>query len=364
MKQYADGAKVNHIDNSISFSDPFDYSKFLEHWKTDLESRLSESLPELDDGAKAAFVAACSAVESADIVRKNAEKLRDAISNQKPVNEEELNLAKETVALTDKALQDAMEACEKVAVNTILDRGLKNIIDDPNWDDTDLVTYTVLCQGGVKPLAQWCELGEDEAQELISAIQNTELMRTFLESGGPRNGKYGKAVQLYNRIQPEDPVLKRLALAISLELADPYPLFRNDKEFTDAYSRYVHYEQAYLLGELDPLFPQFNIFELRNVVNSDATDDELSWGRRCLLNYRPDLVDAKDPQWQYCKLVRTDVGYNRPDWYKSPRSYDQILSGGGQCGPRAWFGRFICKAFGIPTWGVRQVSIVEYRKRI
>jgi hypothetical protein len=25
-----------------------------------------------------------------------------------------------------------------------------------------------------------------------------------------------------------------------------------------------------------------------------------------------------------------------------------------QCGPRAWFGRFICKAFGIPTWGVRQ----------
>jgi hypothetical protein len=25
-----------------------------------------------------------------------------------------------------------------------------------------------------------------------------------------------------------------------------------------------------------------------------------------------------------------------------------------QCGPRAWYGRFICKAFGIPTWGVRQ----------
>mmetsp|Transcript_42437 Transcript_42437/g.99638 ORF Transcript_42437/g.99638 Transcript_42437/m.99638 type:complete len:312 (-) Transcript_42437:303-1238(-) len=24
------------------------------------------------------------------------------------------------------------------------------------------------------------------------------------------------------------------------------------------------------------------------------------------------------------------------------------------CGPRAWFGRFVCKSFGIPTWGVRQ----------
>ena len=28
--------------------------------------------------------------------------------------------------------------------------------------------------------------------------------------------------------------------------------------------------------------------------------------------------------------------------------------GGGKCGPRAWFGRFICKTFGIPTWGARQ----------
>jgi hypothetical protein len=25
-----------------------------------------------------------------------------------------------------------------------------------------------------------------------------------------------------------------------------------------------------------------------------------------------------------------------------------------KCGPRAWYGRFICKAFGIPTWGVKQ----------
>jgi hypothetical protein len=363
MKASAVEAKDKHIESSIIFSDPFDYSKFFEQWKTDLENHLSQSLPELDDGAKVAFVAECSAVESADVVRKNAEKLRDAIYNQKPVDEEEINLANQTVELARKAFQDAMDACEKVAVDTILDRGLDNVINDPNWDDTDLVTYTVICQGGVKPLAQWCEHGEVEAQELISAIQDTALMRTFLESGGPRKGKYGKAVQLYNSIQPEDPVLKRLALAVSLELADPYPLFRNEKEHTDAFSRYVHYEQAYLLGELDPLFSQFNIFELRNVVNSDATDDELSWGRRCLLNYRPDLVDSKDPQWQYCKLVRTDVSYNRPDWYKSPRSYDQILSGGGQCGPRAWFGRFICKAFGIPTWGARQVSHVEISRK-
>lgn len=34
--------------------------------------------------------------------------------------------------------------------------------------------------------------------------------------------------------------------------------------------------------------------------------------------------------------------------------HGRLNPGGGKCGPRAWFGRFICKAFGIPTWGARQ----------
>lgn len=44
-----------------------------------------------------------------------------------------------------------------------------------------------------------------------------------------------------------------------------------------------------------------------------------------------------------------------PEWKTGcPRTYQQMISGGGKCGPRAWFGRFVCKSFGIPTWGVRQ----------
>jgi len=31
-----------------------------------------------------------------------------------------------------------------------------------------------------------------------------------------------------------------------------------------------------------------------------------------------------------------------------------IPKGGGECGPRAWMGRFICRAFGIPVWGIKQ----------
>jgi hypothetical protein len=34
--------------------------------------------------------------------------------------------------------------------------------------------------------------------------------------------------------------------------------------------------------------------------------------------------------------------------------YGVFFVGGGECGPRAWMGRFICRAFGIPVWGVRE----------
>lgn len=45
------------------------------------------------------------------------------------------------------------------------------------------------------------------------------------------------------------------------------------------------------------------------------------------------------------------------------RTYRKLLSGGGKCGPRAWMGRFLCKSFGVPTFGCRQpghAALVRY----
>jgi hypothetical protein len=168
-------------------------------------------------------------------------------------------------------------------------------------------------------------------------LRNGPWMRQFLEAGGPRNGKYGPALEIYAQIQFEStktthPVLSRLALAVALELADPHPLFMEQGAMTNALQRYQHYQQAYLTGDLDPAFGQFTVWELRHAINSDATEDELAWGRASLQAYRPDLALIADnnEQWRYCYLVKSDVTYAKPDWYKSPRSYDQILSGGGK----------------------------------
>jgi hypothetical protein len=48
----------------------------------------------------------------------------------------------------------------------------------------------------------------------------------------------------------------------------------------------------------------------------------------------------------------TKINYHHPEHGFS--NYKELLSAGGVCGARAWFGRFIAKCFGMPTWGVRQ----------
>ncbi len=212
---------------------------------------------------------------------------------------------------------------------------------------------------------------------IYNLLQDSALMKEILLADGPKGQKYAYFLKLYHQIcttsrhtkygkaffnnsehNPENTkefnIFDRLALAVALEHADPMKIF-DTNETIDPISRYIHYEKAYLKGELDPAFSMLSTWELRMVVNNDASDDEIQWCRDMLRNYRPDhILDRKD-EWRYCMIVRSDVEYKRPVWKKGcPRTYKQMISGGGMCGPRAWFGRYACKSFGIPTWGVRQ----------
>jgi hypothetical protein len=76
-----------------------------------------------------------------------------------------------------------------------------------------------------------------------------------------------------------------------------------------------------------------------------------------LRNYRPDHIYNPDYGWRYSASVRTDVRYgsqNVKDDLPTLHKYQNIIKDGGVCGRRAFFGRFILKSFGIPTWGVTQ----------
>ena len=116
---------------------------------------------------------------------------------------------------------------------------------------------------------------------------------------------------------------------MALELADPLPVFHQDNRMVDPIQRYLHYEQAWMFGELDPVFATvFGVWELRMVVNSVAPDEQLGWGRQMLQNYRPDLMELNDRS-RYCRIVRTDVAYTgHPNWDPTrPLDFPQILSG-------------------------------------
>lgn len=198
--------------------------------------------------------------------------------------------------------------------------------------------------------------------------KDLKLIQEFIHAGEPKNGNYSNALNIYNTIVQSNPkassgvssnnIFHRLAIAVALEFDQPVHIFDNKLSFIDPVQRYKHYEEAFCNGELDQYFPTLSTWELRMVVNNDAHDDEIQWCRRMLRNYRPDHIllghDRNSYQWKYCKIVKTDVRYKVPEWKQYPKTYKQLLSGGGKCGPRAWFGRFVCKSFGIPTWGVRQ----------
>jgi hypothetical protein len=326
------------------------YLDYFTRWCATLRESLEQSLPQWDltESSKAAFVAACRSIQSVTTVLDTVTKLRDELQQAAPpVSDEILAAANQAVSDATAAVQQVWNASQEVAVATLesLAQFVPNENDHDLYNDADLVTYTVLTEATPQGLADWCTANPLRAAQLLDALHNVDLMRQFLYAGGARNGHYGRAVEVYQTLQNKNSrsicctsstasaqaVLDQLALAVALELADPYPLF-NELGVTDAIQRYIHYQQSFLLGELDDAVQQFNAWQWRHVVNSDATEDELSWGRASLLAYRPDLalVNHDDTKWQYCFIVRSDVDYKDPDFYKSPKSYDQILSGGGK----------------------------------
>ena len=234
--------------------------------------------------------------------------------------------------------------------------------------DPKLVKGAVLAHATPYGLAAFAQQGAEQKDLVEKLLADTGLMKQMLEAGGAEFGKYGQAMQIYTAIQKASPkakdgIFQRLALAVSLEFAagikQSNPEAQTDAPvFVDPVKRYLHYEKAYLDGELDPAFKNFSAWEYRLVVGCDAPDQILTWGREALRNYRPDHVTNPNYGWRYSAAVKTEVPYTPGDAGKndlpSLQNYQNIAKNAGVCGRRAFFGRFILRSFGIPVWGVTQ----------
>jgi len=232
--------------------------------------------------------------------------------------------------------------------------------------DSKLMKAAIIRNATPRGLAEFAQQGEAEEKLLEQLFADENLMRQMLSSGGANGGEYGEAMQVYRAIleksekaRQEGTIFQRLALGTALhqpwlegkEKGGVHGIVLTDHQNPDGQvARYLHFEKAYLDGELDPQFMDFNTWECRFITNDPYTNEEATWVRSMLRNFRPDHITNPDQKWRYTRVVKSDLPYTstkHDDSLGLPQQ--QALALGGICGRRAFFGRFVARAFGIPA---------------
>lgn len=318
--------------------------------------------------AEAALKKATTAAERETAKKDLAKFQADKEAGIKALKERQEALDKATIDQPKlaQASQAALAALARAQTNELM--AAKAILTDldpilaNDKLDAKLVRCAVLANATPRGLAEFAQQGKEQESLVEKLLANEAMMKQMLEAGGPRDGKYGQAVMIYAAIRKaslrsNEGILHRLALGTALQHAVPVAQ-RNAEGKKDAptvvdpVKRYLHYEKAYLDGELDPAFKNMTAWECRMIVNCDAPDHVLAWGREMLRNYRPDHILNPDYGWRYSGIVRTDVAYRHSQEYKDTDSlefFQNVIKNGGVCGRRAFFGRFILQSFGIPS---------------
>ena len=231
--------------------------------------------------------------------------------------------------------------------------------------DAKLMKVVILRHGTPAGLAEFAQQSDKHKALIDNLLADDVLMKQVLLAGGANGGEYGEAMQVYQLIlgasekAREPGILQNLALGTALQ--QPWlegkdkgsvngPVFPDSTAPGGQVARYMHYEAAYLNKELDPAFKDFTAWECKYITNDPYTNEELTWVREMMRNFRPDHLTNPDHSWRYVRMVKTDFPYcsTRHDpTLGLPQQ--EALALGGICGRRAFFGRFVTRAFGIPA---------------
>lgn len=325
-------------------------------WITEAEKKLknAEALPESDPKKAKAVEQATKNLEN---LNKNLIKLPNDVAKAKAAFD---HAAAEQASLMKSAeLANQSSAKVNAEIKKLLDSfGLDSILSNDQLD-AKLIKFIVLKEGQPRFLAQYAQQSPEKKKRLDDLLADTALMREMLLADGANWGKYGEAMDVYHAIQKTSPktndgVLRRLALAMCLEHAIPMPTRPRDGATVtiDPVKRYLRMEKAYLAGEYEPNFKDFTTWELRMVCDGDEPDEAYDWAREMMRTYRPDLIARDFNDLRYTQVVDAEIQYTSafvPEDKPELLFMQNVLANGGICGRRAFFGRFVLKAFGIPA---------------
>lgn len=319
--------------------------KFLEEYSKQLETlraEVIEALPAVDEAKKARFIE----------LRTKWNEIPRASDDTKPAEKKAIDQMTEQIQIESLSLGNELVA------------GLSSVLASDKHD-SKLMRIAILNHGTPRGLAEFAQQGADKKKLLDQLFDDEELMRQILEAGGANGGEYGEMMEVYTailekseRARERGTIFQRLALGMAIQMP-----WLNDRERGGVYGivysansnieqvpRYLHYEKAYLDGELDPAFPEFNTWECRYIANDPYSNEDLAWFRQMLRIYRPDHITTDDYKWRYIRIVKSDVPYCSPTNDPSLGTPgQQHIALGGICGRRAFYGRFSTRAFGIPS---------------
>ncbi len=315
-------------------------------------------------------------LESEDAFNAHIKKQQEQLAGQ---------IEQATVAVKDaeaklpeaiKAAEAAKQANEKAMTTTwsAMDAmGMNGILGSDKLDGK-LAQYTIIQHATPFGLAQFAEKSPANEKLIQELFSNQTLMIQMLVADGPVGGKYGEAMKIYTDIQKastkaKDGVFQKLALAVSLGHAvpieksasvggdskegdEPVAGSNGSANTIDPVKRYLSYEKWYENGELDPGFKDLCVWNMVMAVNASDPDEILAWGREALRNLRPDCIPNNGDTSVYVDVVDKEIAYTSSmvkDDLPELAVMQNILSNGGICGRRAFYGRFTLQAFGIPT---------------
>ncbi len=236
-----------------------------------------------------------------------------------------------------------------------------------------LAQRTFLVKYGAGNVEAFAKADPSNKAFLLWIMQSAPVLDQFLLGGVPIGlrqrednsyGLPGGSLNIWKQIYDADPDSKQgiyLKLAMATAMNPPGTGCRGagqPEKPEEPLSRYLHFKKAHQNKELMPSFDKLEVWELRHVTCSMASNSDLAWGREMVNTWYPDfrknelVVDTTSQVWRR----------NSP--ISHGNTYKNVLAGGGKCGPRSSWSVFICQAFGIPATGVAQPAhaCVAYRR--
>lgn len=202
---------------------------------------------------------------------------------------------------------------------------------------------------------------EDEAVTHWLLSDRTALA-AFLGSGDVQDRRWAEALAVLGRIVAADPgahegTCLRLAVATALTFSTPVKAMADGTPI-DPVRRYESFRDWDRQGVLSPCFRDLCTWELRYVVGSWATDEDLAWARGIIkpeLRARDRIGDAAHMlAYRDTNARGVSVQEGRKFYDDRPMTLPVMLEYGGVCGAISRFGASMSQAHGIPAMPVGQ----------